>query len=542
MNNSIFKFKEPQNEPIKGYLKGSPEREALVKELKRQASTELEIPLIINGKEVRTGDMKQIRMPHDHKHVLANYHCATAENVKEAIDSALKAKQEWQKMPWIERGAILQRAAELISHKYRATINAATMLGQSKNAFQAEIDSACELVDFLRYNAYYAGNIYSDQPKSDASQLNRMEYRPLEGFIYAISPFNFTSIASNLNFAPIMMGNTSIWKPASTAVLSNYYVAKIYMEAGVPAGVFNFLPGSGSVISGVALKHKALAGIHFTGSTKTFNYLWKTVGENLENYTSYPRIVGETGGKDFIFVHNSACPVEVATNIVRGAFEYQGQKCSAASRAYIPESLWGEVRKELESQVSDIKMGDVMDFENLMAAVIDETSFDKIKSYVDRAKESKECEIVTGGKCDKSKGYFIEPTIIKTTNPKYETMETELFGPVMTIYVYEDNKYEETLELCNSTSPYALTGSIFGYDRKAVLTAFEKLQYASGNFYINDKPTGATVGWQPFGGSRVSGTNDKAGSYLNLIRWTNPRAIKEAYISPTYFDYPYMRE
>ncbi|MGI6719203.1 MAG: L-glutamate gamma-semialdehyde dehydrogenase [Bacteroidales bacterium] len=541
MNNSIFKFKEPQNEPIKGYLKGSPEREALVKELKRQSSTELEIPLIINGKEVRTGDMKQIRMPHNHKHVLANYHCATSENVNEAIESALKAKIEWQRMPWIERGAILQRAAELFSHKYRATINAATMLGQSKNAFQAEIDSACELVDFLRYNAYYAGNIYSDQPKSDATQLNRMEYRPLEGFIYAISPFNFTSIASNLNFAPIMMGNTSIWKPASTAVLSNYYVAKIYMEAGVPAGVFNFLPGSGSVISGVALKHKSLAGIHFTGSTKTFNYLWKTVGENLESYTSYPRIVGETGGKDFIFVHNSACPVEVATNIVRGAFEYQGQKCSAASRAYIPESLWGEIKKELESQVSEIKMGDVNDFENLMAAVIDETSFDKIKSYVDRAKDSKECEIITGGNCDKSKGYFIEPTIIKTTNPKYETMETELFGPVMSIYVYEDKKYEETLELCNSTSPYALTGSIFGYDRKAVLTAFEKLQYASGNFYINDKPTGATVGWQPFGGSRVSGTNDKAGSYLNLVRWTNPRAIKETYLPATYFDYPYMR-
>ena len=541
MNNLLFNFPNPNNEPIKGYLKGSKEREDLVKELERQSKTEVEIPLIIDGKEVATGVTKQIRMPHNHKHVLATYQCATTKTVEMAIDAALKARIEWEKMPWIERGSILLRAAELISKKYRALVNASTMLGQSKNPFQAEIDSACELVDFLRYNAHYAGEIYSQQPKSDASQLNYMEYRPLEGFVYAITPFNFTSIASNLNMSPIMMGNTTIWKPSSTAVLSNYYIAKIYMEAGVPAGVFNFLPGSGSVISEVAFKNQYLAGIHFTGSTSTFMNFWKQIAANIENYNSYPKIVGETGGKDFIFVHNSADPLEVATAIVRGSFEYQGQKCSAASRAYIPASLWPEVRKHVEKQVSEIKMGDVADFTNLMNAVIDEASFDKIMDYVNKAKEDKNCEIVCGGHGDKSVGYFIEPTVIKTNDPKSPTMVTELFGPVITIYVYDDNKYEETLEVCNTTSPYALTGSIFGYDRKAVLTAFNQLHFASGNFYINDKPTGATVGWQPFGGARASGTNDKAGSALNLYRWTNPRAVKELFIPPTYFDYPYMR-
>ncbi|MDD4142008.1 MAG: L-glutamate gamma-semialdehyde dehydrogenase [Bacteroidales bacterium] len=541
MNNALFKFPNPENEPIKGYMPGSPEREALVKELDRQSNTEIEIPLLIGGKEVRTGVTKKVTMPHDHQHVLATYHCATEETVQMAIDAALKAKIEWQNMPWIERGSIMLRAAELFAKPHRALINAATMLGQSKNPFQAEIDSACELIDFLRYNIYFASQIYSDQPKSDATQLNRTEYRPLEGFVYAISPFNFTSIASNLNMSPILMGNTTIWKPATTAILSNYYAAKIYMEAGVPAGVFNFLPGSGSVISGVAFKHRALAGIHFTGSTSTFNNFWRTIGNNLENYNSYPKLVGETGGKDFIFVHNSADPLEVATAIVRGSFEFQGQKCSAASRAYIPQSLWTEIRKHAEKQVSEIKMGDVKDFHNLMNAVIDETSFDNIMKFVNNAKNDKSCEFVCGGNGDKSKGYFIEPTIIKTTDPKSPTIVNELFGPVMTIFVYDDNKYEETLELCNTTSPYALTGSIFAYDRKAVLTAFNKLQYAAGNFYINDKPTGATVGWQPFGGSRASGTNDKAGSMLNLFRWTNPRAIKETFLPPKYFDYPYMR-
>ncbi|MCK9303090.1 MAG: L-glutamate gamma-semialdehyde dehydrogenase [Bacteroidales bacterium] len=541
MNNALFSFQNPDNEPILGYLKGSPEREKLVKELDRQSNTEIEIPLIIGGKEVRTGVTKKVTMPHDHHHVLATFHCATEETVKMAIESALKAKEDWQRMPWEERGAIMLRAAELLAKPYRATINAATMLGQSKNPFQAEIDSACELIDFLRYNVFFASQIYSDQPKSDATQLNRTEYRPLEGFVYAISPFNFTSIASNLNMSPILMGNTTIWKPATTAVLSNYYVAKIYKEAGLPDGVLNFLPGQGSVISNVAFNHRALAGIHFTGSTSTFKNFWKTIGNNLDNYISYPKIVGETGGKDFIFVHNSSNPLEVATAIVRGAFEFQGQKCSAASRAYIPKSIWNEVRKHVEKQASEIKMGDVKDFTNLMNAVIDEKSFDNIMSFVNQAKTDKSCEFVCGGNGDKSKGYFIEPTLIKTTDPHSATMVNELFGPVITVYVYDDDKYEETLELCNTTSPYALTGSIFGYDRKAVLVAFEKLKYAAGNFYINDKPTGATVGWQPFGGSRASGTNDKAGSMLNLFRWTNPRAIKETFLPPTYFDYPYMR-
>lgn len=541
MNNALFSFQNPDNEPILGYLKGSPEREKLVKELDRQSNIEIEIPLIIGGKEVRTGVTKKVTMPHDHHNVLATFHCATEETVKMAIESALKAKEDWQRMPWEERGAIMLRAAELLAKPYRATINAATMLGQSKNPFQAEIDSACELIDFLRYNVFFASQIYSDQPKSDATQLNRTEYRPLEGFVYAISPFNFTSIASNLNMSPILMGNTTIWKPATTAVLSNYYVAKIYKEAGLPDGVLNFLPGQGSVISNVAFNHRALAGIHFTGSTSTFKNFWKTIGNNLDNYISYPKIVGETGGKDFIFVHNSSNPLEVATAIVRGAFEFQGQKCSAASRAYIPKSIWNEVRKHVEKQASEIKMGDVKDFTNLMNAVIDEKSFDNIMSFVNQAKTDKSCEFVCGGNGDKSKGYFIEPTLIKTTDPHSATMVNELFGPVITVYVYDDDKYEETLELCNTTSPYALTGSIFGYDRKAVLVAFEKLKYAAGNFYINDKPTGATVGWQPFGGSRASGTNDKAGSMLNLFRWTNPRAIKETFLPPTYFDYPYMR-
>ncbi|MDR2084206.1 MAG: L-glutamate gamma-semialdehyde dehydrogenase [Bacteroidales bacterium] len=541
MNNAIFKFPNPNNEPIKGYMPGSPERIELEKELKRQSSTEIEIPLLIGGKEVRTGVTKKVTMPHNHQHVLATFHCATEETVKMAIDAALKAKEEWQKMPWVERGSILLRAAEMIAKPYRATMNAATMLGQSKNAYQAEIDSACEAIDFLRYNAHFAGQIYEDQPKSDATQLNRMEYRPLEGFVYTISPFNFTAIATNLNMTPIMMGNTTLWKPATTAVLSNYYAAKIFLEAGVPGGVFNFVPGQGSLISGVALKHRALAGIHFTGSTWTFNNFWKTISENIENYGTYPKIVGETGGKDFVFVHNSSNPIEVATALVRGSFEYQGQKCSASSRSYIPKSLWKEIKEELEKQVSEIKMGDVADFGVTLGAVIDEAAFDSIMKYVNKAKEDKDCEFITGGKADKSKGYFIEPTIIKTTNPHSDTMVNELFGPVLTIYVYDDEKLDEAIELCNTTSPYSLTGSIFSNDRAATLKIFEKLQYASGNLYINDKSTGAVVGMQPFGGGRASGTNDKAGSKLNLFRWTSPRAIKEVFVPPTHFSYPYMK-
>lgn len=541
MNNMLFNFPNPENEPIKGYMKGSQERESLSKELERQSNIVVDIPLIIDGKAVETGVVKEVRMPHDHQHVLARYQCATTETVNQAIDAALRAKIEWENMPWMERASIMLRAAELIAKKYRDLINASTMLGQSKNPFQAEIDAACELVDFLRYNAHFAGNIYSQQPKSDATQLNYMEYRALEGFVYAITPFNFTSIASNLNMSPILMGNTTIWKPASTAVLSNYYVAKVFIEAGVPAGVFNFLPGKGSVISDVAFNHKALAGIHFTGSTSTFMNFWKQMANNIDKYGAYPKIVGETGGKDFIFVHNSADPIEVATAMVRGAFEFQGQKCSAASRAYVPQSLWAEIRKEVERQVAQIKMGDVKDFSNLMNAVIDEASFDKIMEYVNNAKQDKDCEIVCGGNGDKSVGYFIEPTMIKTTNPQSPTMVTELFGPVITVYVYDDDKYVETLQMCDKTSPYALTGSIFAHDRKAIHTAFESLRYSAGNFYINDKPTGATVGLQPFGGSRASGTNDKAGSSLNLYRWVNPRSIKETFVPPTYFDYPYMR-
>ena len=541
MNNAIFKFPNPNNEPIKGYMPGSPERIELEKELKRQAGTEIEIPLIIGGKEVRTGVTKKVTMPHDHQHVLATFHCATEETVKMAIEAALKAKEQWQKMPWIERGAILLRVAEMLAKPYRATINAATMLGQSKNTYQAEIDAACEAIDFLRYNAYFAGEIYEDQPKSDATQLNRMEYRPLEGFVYTISPFNFTAIATNLNMTPIMMGNTTLWKPATTAVLSNYYAAKVFMEAGVPGGVFNFVPGQGSLISGIALNHKALSGIHFTGSTSTFNNFWKTICNNLENYTTYPKIVGETGGKDFVFVHNSSNPIEVATALVRGSFEYQGQKCSASSRTYIPKSMWKEVKEEMEKQVSEIKMGDVCDFGVTLGAVIDEAAFDNIMKFVNKAKEDKSCEIITGGNGDKSKGYFIEPTIIKTTNPQSDTMVNELFGPVLTVYVYDDEKLDEALDLCNNTSPYSLTGSIFSNDRAATLMIFEKLQYASGNLYINDKSTGAVVGMQPFGGARASGTNDKAGSKLNLFRWTSPRAIKEVFVPPTHFSYPYMK-
>ena len=541
MNNAIFKFPNPDNEPIKSYMPNSLERIELEKELKRQSSTEVEIPLIIGGKEVRTGKTKKIVMPHNHQHVLATYHCATQETVKMAIDAALKAKDEWQKMSWIERGSILLRAAEMISKPYRAVMNAATMLGQSKNTYQAEIDSACEAVDFLRYNAYFAGQVYEDQPKSDPTQLNRMEYRALEGFVYTICPFNFTAIATNLNMAPIMMGNTTLWKPASTAVLSNYYAAKIFMEAGIPAGVFNFVPGEGALISDIAFGHKYLAGIHFTGSTWSFGHFWKTIGDNLKIYINYPKIVGETGGKDFVFVHHSANPIEVATALVRGSFEYQGQKCSAASRAYIPKSLWKEVREELEKQVSQIKMGDVTDFSVGMGAVIDEKSFDGIMTYVNKAKEDKDCAFITGGNGDKSKGYFIEPTIIRTNNPLSETMVHELFGPVLTIYVYDDEKFEETLDICNTTSPYALTGSVFANDRAAVLKVSEKLQYACGNFYINDKPTGAVVGMQPFGGGRASGTNDKAGSKLNLLRWVNPRTVKETFVPPTHFSYPYMK-
>ncbi|MBP9993950.1 MAG: L-glutamate gamma-semialdehyde dehydrogenase [bacterium] len=540
MNNALFQFAHPANEPVKEYRPGSPERDALVKELEKQSNEVVEIPIIIGGKEVRTGDMGEVVMPHNHKHVVAKYHKVSEKEVNMAIEAAMKAKKDWENTPWVERASIMAKIGQLLATKYRARINAACMLGQSKNAFQAEIDSACETIDFFRFNNYYAGNLYSEQPSSTPDQLNRVEYRPLEGFIMAVTPFNFTSIASNLNMTPALMGNTTIWKPSGTALLSNYHIMQIAMEAGLPAGVVNFLPGKGSLIGNVALNNPNLAGIHFTGSTATFQGLWKGVGMNINNYRSYPRLVGETGGKDFIFAHSSANPREVACAIVRGAFEYQGQKCSAASRAYVPASMWKEVKDIVGDMLSTIKMGDVTDFTNYVNAVIDEASFDNCKGYIDRAKASADAEIVFGGKCDKSVGYFVEPTVILAKTPKYESMAQEIFGPIITIYVYEDAKYEETLELCDTTSPYALTGAIFVNDLKARQLADLKLKYAAGNFYINDKPTGAVVGCQPFGGSRASGTNDKAGGLWNLIRWTNPRAIKETFVPATEYGYPFL--
>lgn len=445
-------------------------------------------------------------------------------------------------MSWVERASIILKIAELISVKHRYLINAATMVGQSKNAYQAEIDSVCETIDFIRFNAHYVSEIYNDQPHSEVGNLNRIEYRPLEGFVFAITPFNFTAIASNLALAPVILGNTVVWKPATTALLSNYYLMQIYKEAGLPDGVINFIPGQGAVVGDMVLKHKDLAGIHFTGSNNTFNHLWRGVANNLENYRSYPRVVGETGGKDFVFVHASAHVDEVATALVRGAFEYQGQKCSAASRAYIPESLWPAIRKKMESNMKLIKKGDVKDFCNFVNAVIDQKAFKNITGYIEKAKASADAEIVMGGSYDDTLGYFIDPTVILTTNPKFLTMEEEIFGPVLTIYVYKDNEYEQTLELCDNTSPYGLTGSIFSQDRYATVKACQVLRYSAGNFYMNDKPTGAVVGQQPFGGSRQSGTNDKAGSYLNLLRWISPRTIKETFLPPTDFRYPHMHE
>lgn len=541
MNNAIFKFDLPANEPIFQYAPGSPEREALMKELERQSNLQIEIPLIIGGKEVKSGKIGKVVMPHNHQHVLATYHMATEKEAAMAIEAALKAKEEWMTMSWIERAAICMKAAELISKKYRYLVNAATMLGQSKNAYQAEIDSACEVIDFLRYNASFAAQIYDVQPRSTNDQMNRVEYRPLEGFVFSITPFNFTAIASNLNMSVALMGNTVVWKPATTSILSNYYLMQIFMEAGMPAGVINFLPGSGPLVGGAVIDHPELAGIHFTGSTGTFNWMWKKVGENLEAYRSYPKLVGETGGKDFVVVHPSADPKEVATAIVRGAFEYQGQKCSAASRGYIPRSLWNETKNFIIEMLKEIKMGDVRDFSNFVNAVIDEKAFDSIMKYIDFAKSSKEATIIAGGKGDKSVGYFIEPTVIETTNPRFLTMEEEIFGPVMTIYVYEDNKYEEMLDIVDTTSPYALTGAIISRDRTALINTCKRLRFAAGNLYYNDKPTGAMVGMQPFGGSRKSGTNDKAGGYFNLIRWVSPRTIKETYVTPTDYKYPFLK-
>jgi 1-pyrroline-5-carboxylate dehydrogenase len=542
MNNAIYNFPAPDNEPILSYLKGSPERIALEAELKRQSETVVEIPLIIGGKEVYTGNTGKVVMPHNHSHTLAIYHKAGEKEVRMAIDAAMEAHIIWNDLNWTVRASIMLKVAELLATKYRAVINAATMLGQSKNIYQAEIDSACETIDFLRFNTYFAAEIYKTQPLSSFNQLNRMEYRALEGFVFAVSPFNFTSIASNLNMSPVMMGNTTVWKPATTAILSNYYLMKIFMEAGVPAGVVNFVPGSGAVIGKEVFDSKDFGGVHFTGSNGTFNSIWKNISDKLPEYKSYPRLVGETGGKDFIFVHPSSKAREVAVAAMCGAFEFQGQKCSAASRMYVPASLWESVRKEMVSIFEKIKIGDPADPSNFVNAVIDESSFDNIVSYIEYAKKSPDASIVFGGTYDKSVGYFVTPTLIKTTNPRFKTMEEEIFGPVLTVYVYEDKDVDNAVDLCDNTSPYGLTGAVFGQDRKAVMDICSRLKYAAGNFYINDKPTGAVVGKQPFGGSRGSGTNDKAGGEFNLIRWVSPRTIKETFIPATEIEYGYMKE
>ena len=540
MNNAIVDAFEPHNEPVRAYLPGSPERQELADELDWQSREPIEIPLIINGREVRTGVTLPVVMPHDHHHVLAVCHQAREQEVDLAIRSALDAREAWLTMSWVERASIFLKAAELLSKKYRARINAATMLGQGKNAFQSEIDAACESIDYLRYNIYFAGEIYNQQPKSDSTTLNRIEYRPLEGFVLAISPFNFTAIGLNLSTSPAIMANTVVWKPAPTAVLSNYHVMRLLLEAGLPAGVINFIPGDGQLVGGIALGHRCLAGLHFTGGTATFNHLWRGVCKNLDGYRMYPRLVGETGGKGFVVVHPSADALEVAVALVRGGFEYQGQKCSAASRAYIPRSLWPNIRDLLLGMLAEIRMGDVRDLDNFMNAVIDERAFDRIMGYIDRARGTPDAEILFGGTGDKSSGYFVQPTVIQAFDPHFVTMEEEIFGPVLTVHVYEDEQFEQTLRLCDQTSPYALTGAIFARDRDVLVRACRVLRHAAGNFYYNDKPTGAMVGMQPFGGARRSGTNDKAGGFMNMVRWTSPRTIKETFQPATSWRYPYM--
>ncbi|MDO4568223.1 MAG: L-glutamate gamma-semialdehyde dehydrogenase [Clostridia bacterium] len=539
MNNAFFTVPKPYNEPILSYMPGSPERQALKDELARQSAEVVTIPLIIGGKEVYTEVFADVRAPHDHGHVLARYCVATEKELRLAIDAALDAKAQWAAMPFEHRAAIFLKAADMLAGPLRAKINAATMLGQSKTVFQAEIDSACELCDFFRFNAYFASQIYGEQPLNSKGVWNRLEYRPLDGFVVAISPFNFTSIGGNLPSAPALMGNTVLWKPSSTAVLSNYYVMRLLMDAGLPAGVINFIPSRGREVSEHVLTHPMLAGFHFTGSTEVFSGVFTTVGNNIRNYHSYPRLVGETGGKDFIFAHSSADVEALSAAMVRGAFEYQGQKCSAASRAFIPASLWEAVRARTVAIMETLKVGDVCDFTTFMGAVIDEKSFDFIAGHIDMARESQDAELICGG-YDSSKGYFIQPTLIRAYKPDFPTMVTELFGPVLTVYVYDDADFDATLELCDKATAYALTGAIFARDRQVIAHMERALADCAGNFYINDKPTGAVVGQQPFGGARASGTNDKAGSALNLYRWLSPRTIKESFVSPTDITYPYM--
>ncbi len=530
----------PVNEPIKSYAPGSPERASLKARLKTMAAETADMPLIIGGKEVRTGDTASSVMPHDHAHVLGSYHKATEQHVVQAIEAAAAARAEWSSWAFEDRAAVILKAAELLTTSWRDTINAATMLGQSKTAFQAEIDAAAELVDFWRFNAHYAQELLDEQPVSDHTMWNQLEYRGLEGFVYAVSPFNFTSIGGNLATAPALMGNTIVWKPASSAMLSAYYLMKLYEEAGLPPGVINFVPGDAAMISKVLLSHRDLAGVHFTGSTDVFNSMWKTIGASMSSYRSYPRIVGETGGKDFIVAHASADVDALAVAMVRGAYEFQGQKCSAASRVYVPKSIWPAVRDRAVAMINEIKIGDPTDFRNFMGAVIDKRAFDKISEYIEHGRGN--AKILAGGKVDGSKGYFISPTLVETTDPGYKLLCEEIFGPVLTAHVYDDAKWDETLRVVDSTSPYALTGAVFAQDRRAIVQAMSALRHAAGNFYVNDKPTGAVVGQQPFGGARASGTNDKAGSKLNLTRWVSARTVKENFNPPKDYRYPFMSE
>ena len=542
MSNAQFRVPEPYNEPVLSYAPGSPERSEVAARIAELQSQEIEVPLIIGGREIRTGNTAEMRAPHNHDLKLGVYHKAGPGEVEAAIEAALAAREAWAAMPWEHRASVFLKMADLLSGARRQTLNAATMLGQSKTVYQSEIDAVAELVDFWRFNVHFMAQLMAEQPCSPKGMWNRVEYRALEGFVFAVTPFNFTSIAGNLPTAPAIVGNVVVWKPASSAVYSAYHLMQLFREAGLPDGVINFIPGSGRDVGPIALASEHLAGIHFTGSTAVFKGMWKTVGEKLSDMRYYPRIVGETGGKDFIFVHESTDVDALVVAAIRGAFEYQGQKCSAASRMYVPESLWADFRDRLVDQVRTIPMGDPTDFCNFMGAVIDRAAFEGISSYIDYARESGEAEIIVGGGCDDSRGFFIEPTVIVTTNPRFKTMEEEIFGPVLTVYVYDNSKFEKALELCDSTSGYALTGAIWARDRQALVTMANRLRNSAGNFYINDKPTAAVVGQQPFGGGRASGTNDKAGSAMNILRWMTARTIKETMVPPLGWKYPHMDE
>jgi 1-pyrroline-5-carboxylate dehydrogenase len=535
-----FRVPTPINEPVKAYAPKSPERASIQKTLAAMSAQPIEIPLVIGGKRVETGSTEKSVMPHDHRRVLATFHQAGLDQVTAAIAAAEKARPAWSAMPFEERAAVMLRAAEMLATTHRDVLNAATMLGQSKTVHQAEIDSACELIDFWRFNPHFAERVYAEQPLSSPGVWNRMEHRPLDGFVFAITPFNFTSIAGNLPTAPVLMGNTVVWKPASTSVYSNWFVLDILEKAGLPPGVINFLPGSGGTVGDPVVASERLGGVHFTGSTAVFQGIWTAIGRNIARYEQYPRLVGETGGKDFILAHHSCDLEALCVGLLRGAFEYQGQKCSAASRAYVPRSMWNKVKDTLGGMLSEVKVGDVADFGNFMGAVIDKRSFTKLKSAIEAARKSKDARIVFGGECDDSQGWFVQPTVIEAVDPRYDTMCTELFGPVLTLHVYDDARWTETLDLVSTTSPYALTGAVFATDRAAIREATAVLRFAAGNFYVNDKPTGAIVGQQPFGGSRASGTNDKAGSILNLVRWVSPRAIKETMVPPRDWRYPFL--